>query len=497
MHHVEASTPAGKLRGISENGVTRFLGVPYAASPVGPLRFALPAPVEPWAGVRDATVPGPMAPQTRTPLPEDVNIDVDVLLGPEWTGGDDYLTLNIWRPDDGKTGRPVVVWIHGGGFIAGSKDVIICDGTAFARDGVVLVAINYRLGIEGFLPIPGIPTNLGLRDQIAALAWVRDNIATFGGDPANVTVFGESAGAVSISHLIASPLTKGLFRRAILQSGHGIIRRDIDTARRAVRKLAKRLKITPDEAGFRTVTTKEALKAQDWLHQPSTRIDLRDPNGIDATFGISRFVPVYGDDVLPEPPQAALQNGRSEEVDILIGTNAEETSFFVPPSIRSKLGRLLATYVLSRSFPKAYRMLKVYGMGRKGVTPGQALVDASNDAVFRAPARTFAGLHRGRTHFYEFGWRSPAFGGELGAAHGIEMPFVFDTLVPAAAILGDDPPQKLADEIHRLWIGYAADGNLPWPEFDAETRQVFRLDTATAAYEAPLPAAAFLPAGAA
>jgi len=490
METILATVPGGDIRGSTDGKIARFLGVPYAAPPGGARRFALPAPVEAWKGVRDATVAGPMPPQTRTPLP---GLDVDLLLGPPWKpGSDDYLTLNIWKPDDARSGCPVMVWIHGGGFISGSKDVVIADGASFARDRIVCVAINYRLGIEGFLPIPGIPTNLGLRDQIAALAWVRDNIGRFGGDPDNVTVFGESAGAVSISCLIASPLAQGLFKRAIVQSGHGLFRRDVATAQRVVRRLAKYLKITPDVAGFRTVSAEDGLKAQDRVLAAS--IDLRNDQGVEAAFGISRFLPVHGDDVLPQRLDEALRSGLGADVDMLIGANSDEMNLFtVASGVKDKVSGLVATYVLNRSFPHARRILKAYGLGRKGVSPGQALTDATTDLVFREPVRRFAEAHQGRTHLYEFGWRSPAFGGQLGAAHAVEIPFVFDTLKGTADLLGENPPQALANTIHRLWIGYATDGSLPWPEFEAQSRQLYRLDTGSVAKAAPLAAAAYLP----
>ena len=490
MTKVSVSIPGGDAVGVADGKIQSFFSLPYAAPPVGPLKFAPPAPVKAWDGDRDATRPGPVPPQTRTTIP---GVDLDSLMGPAWAEGDhDYLTLNVWRPNDKRTGLPVMVWIHGGGFINGSKDVPITDGTAFARDGIVCVAINYRLGIEGFLPIPGVPTNLGLRDQIASLAWVRDNIGGFGGDPANVTVFGESAGAVSVACLLASPLAKGLFRRAILQSGHGAFGRPIEIAQRAVRKLAKKLGVTPDADGFRSVSTEKGLAGQDWLGK--TRIDLRDASGVEAAFAISRFLPVFGDDVLPVRPDRALLDGASADIEMLIGTNSEELNLMLVVSgMKDKIGRLLAVYVMHQSFPNARRILKAYGLGKKGVTPGQALGDAATDMVFREPARRFAAAHKGKTHFYEFGWRSTAFGGEAGAGHALEMPFVFDTLKCAEAVLGPNPPQKLADDVHRLWVGYAVDGTLPWDEFDATTRQVYHLETGTASPEALLPAAALLP----
>jgi len=214
-------------------------------------------------------------------------------------------------------------------------------------------------------------------------------------------------------------------------------------------------------------------------------------------FGISRFVPVHGDDVLPQRPLDALANGAGAEVDLLIGTNAEEMNLYlVPTGVRDKIGRLLATYVLHKSQPHARKVLKAYGIGTKGRKPGQALTDAMNDLVFRWPARRFAEAHKGRTHMYEFDWRSPMFGGELGASHGMELPFVFDALACATGeqgLCGPNPPQDLAERMHALWIRFATDGRLPWGEFDAETRQVYSLVQQNARHEPVMPAAPFLP----
>jgi para-nitrobenzyl esterase len=491
---LEVEIEPGTVRGRVEDGVARFLGVPYAAPPVNALRFAPPHKPTPWTDVRDALEPGANAPQRVKALP---GLNVAALIGHGWQPGDDYLTLNVWAPVEREAGLPVMVFIHGGGFVLGSKDAPAQDGSSFARDGVVCIAINYRMGVDGFLPIPGVPTNLGLRDMIAALEWVQGNAAAFGGDPANVTVFGESAGAMAIADLIASPLAEGLFRRAIVQSGHGRMTRDIGVAQRLVRKLAKLLRITPDEAGFRSVEPGEhLLDAVEKVSLPTTRLDLRDAQGHEPVFGISRFVPVHGDDVLPLKPLDALKMGAGSEVELLIGTNAEEMNlYFVPTGVREKIGRLLATYVFHRAHPAARKLLRAYGMGRKGVKPGHAFTDAAHDLVFRWPARRFAEEHRGRTHMYEFEWRSPLFGG-LGAAHAMEIPFVFDTLAAATGpegLCGQAPPQDLATRIHRIWVDFAKDGSLPWPEFTRERRHVFQLERGEAIEEAPFPIAPFLP----
>lgn len=206
----ETAIESGRISGEEEDGIRRWLGIPYAAPPVGDLRFAAPAPVVPWSGVRDATDPGPTAPHHDGKIP---GLDLAPIIGKGWVRGDDYLSLNVWAPADEARGRPVFVFIHGGGLTLGDKDASVNDGAGFARSGAVAVNIAYRLGIEGFLPIPGAPTNIGLRDVLAALRWVRDNIASFGGDPDNVTICGESAGGAVVAILVASPLSKGLFRR--------------------------------------------------------------------------------------------------------------------------------------------------------------------------------------------------------------------------------------------------------------------------------------------
>lgn len=485
------STSLGDVRGRRLGSIGWFVGIPYAAPPVGERRFAAPVRVPAWPGVRDTTERGATAPQRLRAVP---GLAIEPLVGTGWTPGDDYLTLDLWTPE-GAEGLPVMVFIHGGGFVIGSKDAAVQDGATFARDGVVCVSINYRLGVDGFLPIPGVPTNLGLRDMIAALGWVRDEIARFGGDPANVTVFGESAGAMAIADLVASPLASGLFGRAIIQSGHAAMTRDIGIARRLVARMARLLKIPATRDGFASVPTETLLDAVEKVSAPTARLDLRGPDGREPVFGISRFVPVHGDDVLPVQPLDALKAGAGRDVQVLIGTNAEEMNLYLVPSgVRDRLGRLLAWIVLRKSQPRAWAVLKAYGAGRK--KGGRALADAMTDLVFRWPARRFAEEHRGRTHVYELEWRSTAFGGEFGAAHAVENPFVFDTLAAASGpegVLGETPPQALADRIHRLWIDFARDGSLPWAPFDRDTRQVYRLEAGEAVHEPVMPAAAFLP----
>jgi para-nitrobenzyl esterase len=484
----------GAVEGLLIGGVRRFLSVPYAAPLTDERRFRAPEPVVLWQGVRDATKAGPCAPQNE---PKTLEIDTEALMGKPSADGPDYLTLNIFTPGGEPEKRPVMLFIHGGSFVAGSKDAPVYDGSAFARDGVVCVAINYRVGIEGFLPIPDVPTNLGLRDMIAAMRWVRDNIAAFGGDPGNVTLFGESGGAWCIAALMTSPLTKGLFHRVICQSGHVLLSRDNALMQRLVDRLAKKLRIKPTREAFVAVARDKLLAAQDWVMKPSFWFDMRDERGRDPSFGITRFMPVHGDDVLPVSTIEALRQGAGEEIQLLIGTTSEEARlFFVPGNAMGKIRRWMAVLFLKKAFPEARAALRAYGFDAKGAKAGEVLTRAMTDLMFRWMTRRTAELHRGTAHVYEFDWRSPAIKGQLGAAHAVELPFVFDTLEVAKGadgLVGEAPPQELADSIHALWIRFATEGELPWPPYEPQTRMVYSLTRRMAEHEPVMPAAVFLP----
>lgn len=497
---VTVQTPGGRLRGELNAGTLTFLSVPYAAAPLGPARFCPPGQVAPWVGLRDASQAGPCAPHRVTPF---AALDVAALVGTGGASGGDYLTCNIWAPEGGSD-LPVMVWIHGGGFIAGSKDAPVQRGENFARSGVVCVAINYRMGIDGFLPIPGIPTNLGLRDMLAALAWVRDSIAAFGGNPDNVTVFGESAGAMAIADLITSPLAKGLFHRAIIQSGHGAMVRTVEVAQRVVHRLAMELGIAPTRDGFAEASTEAVFDAIERISKPNAKLDLRDEQGYEPVFGISRFIPVFGDDVLPVHPLEALESGIGADIDVLIGTNSEEMNlYWVPTGVKRKLdswlGRVVGSFIARKVFAMSHAdargILAAYGLGKRGQSAGDVFCRATSDFVFRWPARRYAENHRGRTHMYEFDWRSPACDGALGACHALEVPFVFNALETATGergFAGQAPPQGLAHRVHRIWVDFATDGKLPWPEFNAKTRQVFQIARNEPIFEPPMPVAPFL-----
>ena len=485
----EVRTEAGIVRGRVAGPVSTFRGVPYAAAPEGRRRYGVPEPVAAWAGVRDALDPGPSAPQSESRRTF-AGLDLFAVTGATWRPGADYLTANVWAPPDARN-RPVMVYVHGGGLVLGTKDAAVYSGDRFARDGVVAVNLNYRLGVEGFLPVPGAPTNLGLRDLIAGLSWVRRNISAFGGDPANVTVFGESGGGIAVACLVVSPLARGLFRRTIVQSGHGSAVYPVPIAQRTVRRLAQELKVAPTVEGFRSVAPGSTVDALARLARPG-RVDLRDDSGFDPSFGLGLINPVHGDDVLPEHPLRALAEGAGRDVDLLIGTTAEEARFWSGPTRLEYLPRPVARWLLARIAPQARELFAAYTAAFPGERGGATLTRVLSDVAFRRPARQFAEEHQGRTHVYEFDWRSPAAGGRLGAAHGLELPFVFDTLDTVTGphgFAGTAPPQALADRVHRLWIDFASTGDLPWPPFDRQARAVHQLAGQVTVREDPFPAA--------
>ncbi|MFF9198410.1 carboxylesterase/lipase family protein [Streptomyces sp. NPDC014779] len=459
-------TRQGEVRGrASAEGVTAFLGIPYAAPPFGARRFREPAPPEPWTGVRDATAAGPTAPHAPYAPP------FDALIPENTIPGDDCLNLNVWTPAPGPGGGlPVMVWLHGGAFTNGSGSASGYDGGAFARDGVVCVTLNYRLGADGFLRLPGRPDNRGLLDQIAALRWVRENIASFGGDPDRVTVFGESAGAMSIGALLCAEAARGLFRRAILQSGacHHFLRPS--SARLIAARLAEKLGIEPTAEAFEAVPLPGLLASQAELRAEVTA----DPDPArwgEAVLNIMPFEPVLPDLALPGPDRG---------VDLLVGSNREEYRLFLVPTRRldvfpeSSLRAMTAAYGLD---PAA--ALPVYRAGRPDATPGELLDAVATDWFYRIPAIRLAEAVPG-SYVYEFAWRSPAFDGALGACHALELPFVFDRLADPcyAPLLGPAPPQPLADAVHRSWVSFATTGTPGWAPYDTTTREtmVFATD---------------------
>jgi para-nitrobenzyl esterase len=475
------STSAGDLRGRDEGGVLSFLGIPYAAPTVGALRFAAPDPVQPWDGVRDATAYGPTAP--KGPYPP----GVDKLLPEPVIEGDDYLNLNVWTPGrDGR--RPVLVWIHGGAFVNGSGAVSAYDGSRFARDGVVCVTINYRLGAEGFLLLDGAPANRGLLDQVAALTWVRENIAAFGGDPDAVTIAGESAGAMSVMTLTAMPAARGLFRRAIAQSGGGHHAMSAATATAVTAALAADLDVAPTVEEFSGIPTHRLVDAQVAL---SARIATEpDPTRWGEIVGDSMaFEPCVDGTVLPARPIDAMP-ASTADLDLLVGSNADEATLFLVPNglidlVSDDLLQLsVAGFGLDPGAAAA-----AYRTALPEASPGEILAAVIRDRTFRIPAVRMAEARAASdlpTYVYEFAWGSPQLDGRLGATHALEIGFVFDTLDDPAGepFVGPKPPQHLADAMHAAWVAFVTTGDPGWGPYGTE-RTVMRFDDASAVVHDP------------
>ncbi|MBO8183980.1 carboxylesterase/lipase family protein [Streptomyces spirodelae] len=470
------TTEQGAVRGLRQGDTAVFRNIPYAAPPRGAGRFALPQPHERWDGIRDATAPGPNAPQSERKLG---SIDMSPYFGTGWSRGEDYLTVNVWTPAGAAAGGglPVMVFVHGGGFVAGSTRSELYDGSAFARDGVVLVTLNYRLGIAGFLDLPGVPANRGLLDVVAALRWVRENIAAFGGDPHNVTLFGQSAGATIVGGVLATPEAAGLFRRAIVQSGSGTGAFTAEQAARVTRAAAEVLGIEPRADAFAELSDDRLVEAALRL----AGIDLRTETHHDPLIGLSPFSLV-----LETQPAESVAVGLSGDVDLLIGTNTEEGNLYLVP-----VGKYATSTTAdvedaaARSHSDPVRLVETYRKARPEASFGELRSAIMGDALFGAGSWALAGAHASHvgsaTYAYEFAWRSHALEGELGATHAVELPFVFDVahlprLHGIDALLGPDkPPADLAARMHQTWVRFASTGNPGWDPYDEERRATMRI----------------------
>lgn len=472
----------GRLRGQRVGQVTSFLGIPYAEAPFGALRFAAPSPPPRWDGVRDASTPGATAPKIgyRPPTSE--------ILTEPVVAGDECLNLNVWTPDVEASGLPVFVWIHGGAFVNGSNAVPIYDGAAFARDGIVAVTINYRLGADGFARIEGAPANRGLLDQVAALEWVRDNIGAFGGDPSQVTVAGESAGAMSVGTLLSMPRAEGLFQRAILQSGAGRHVISEATAGKVAAALAEAVGVPASAEGLGSIPVEAFVDAQREL---GDRITAEAPTGAwgELAFNMMPFEPYIDGDVVPDVPIARISDGAGSGVDILIGTTSEEFAFFlVPAGVAGYVDEARVRLVLGAYGVDVDSAVDAYRAQLPDADPGELLIALMTDWFFRIPALRIVESRAGRAFVYEFTWRSSLFDGALGACHALEIPFVFDVLdkPETARITGANPPQKLADEMHRAWVDFVRDGSPGWVRYGSD-RSVMMFGEQTGVADDPRP----------
>ncbi len=482
--NVDVTTACGRVTGVMQDGIAVFRGIPYAAAPVGAARFAAPRPPEKWDGARDCRSFGPISPQAPPPG------DYAPIFAPRLPQGEDSLNLNVWTPDLGATGLPVLVWIHGGGYMIGAGSESYYDGSSFARDGVVCVTINYRLGPAGFLCVgEGENGSFGQLDMIAALRWVQENIAAFGGDPARVTAAGESAGGMAIGTLLGTPAARGLFSRAIAQSGaahHGL---DLETARMVARECCARAGVSPDDL--------EGLRSVPWRRFAEIQAEINDD--IAATQDESRYgpeivstgmpwQPVIGAGLVPRRPIEAIADGEAAGIDLLIGYTAEEDRLFFGierPAITMDVVRAVYGATFGERGAEAFA---TYARRRHDPDdPLEMLAAIETDRMFRIPALRCAAAHAAhhrRTFLYQMSWPSPAFDGRIGAAHATDLPFMWHNLgdLLCQQLVGDTAPVSLADEMHGAWVTFVTDGvprhpTLPeWPAYDASSRSLMDFD---------------------
>jgi para-nitrobenzyl esterase len=467
------TTGAGTVRGGLEHGLAVFRGIPYAQPPVGDGRFAAPRPVERWDGVRKARVFGPPPPQELT--------------GPHAgsagrTPADEtWLTANVWTPaPDPAARRPVMVWFYGGAYKFGSADDPAYDGSRLSRDGdLVVVTLNYRLGVEGFLQIEGAPANRGLLDQVAALEWVRDNIAAFGGDPDEITVFGESAGAGSIAALMAMPRARGLFRRAITQSVPGPFF-SAALAEDIAGTLAGGVGLRPTVADLSRLEPHELTEAGLALAAGMAEYAGRwGPVALTP----SPYSPVVDGEVLPLTPWEALAAGHAQEVELIAGHNRDEYRLFL--ALGGLLGGVddtMASAALG-SFGPTPDAERVYRAAFPGASAEHLFELVQSDWLFRMPTLHLAEAQvtgGGQTHVYELTFPAPADNAALGACHGLDVPLTFGVYEGLGArMIGSGPSpetETLSAHVRSAWTAFATTGDPGWPAYDTGQRLTQVLD---------------------
>ena len=455
------STKAGKVEGTFENGLYVFRGIPYAAPPVGAKRWMPPQPVKPWDGVRQAKKFGPIAPQS--PMPGGLIMQADQ---PQ---DEDCLFLNVWTPGLDNAKRPVMVWIHGGAFTIGSgSDPMYDSDTLPKRGNIVLVSINYRLGMLGFLRLKDvtggkIPAtgNEGLMDQVAALKWVKANIAAFGGDPKNVTVFGESAGGMSIGCLMAMPSARGFFHKGILESGVGSTAVPLDEAIATGKHFFKISGIKKDDVkALRALTTEQLLD-----FEMKMRTSLA---GLGEAAKITATAPVIDGEIIPDVPNKVARKGSAKDVPAIIGTNLEEWKLFgimQPGFAKIDDNEVIKRLSVSMPAENAKGVVAAYRKAREkrgdAATPAELLSAINTDLMFRMPALELVEAQRANkqlVYSYLFSWKSPVMGGALGACHALEIGFVFGKYDAMFCGTGPDA-DKLAKCIQDAWLAFARTGD--------------------------------------
>ncbi|MBN2239264.1 MAG: carboxylesterase/lipase family protein [Dehalococcoidales bacterium] len=469
------NTKSGALEGFYQDGIYQFRGVPYAEPPVGPLRWLPPQPVTSWEGVRPVKAYGNLSIQVMNAAPSDSPGAPKFGDAPQ---SEDCLYLNIWTPglDDAK--RPVMLWIHGGGFIMGSGSESFMDrGVLASRGDVVIVSLNYRLGATGFInlnEITGgkIPAsgNEGLLDQVAALEWIQENIAGFGGNPDNITIFGFSAGGMSVGLLLALPAARGKFHKANNRSGAANVISKLKDAVDISERYLDIFGLTGNDIDdIRDLTSRQLLDGQQELG------DILRKESNKAT----PFQPVVDGIVMPEIPMLAIANGSSKGIPLMAGNTRDELKSMssMTPEARSmdeaELTRRLNILLSPEMVPGVVNTYRSTRGKEKPVSPAELLGSINTDMMFRIPTIRLVEAQRdngAKAYNYLFAYNSPAMGGALGAMHGLDNPFLFGAL--DAGFTGNGPEQQaLAEKIQDSCIAFAHTGDPScesagkWPEY--------------------------------
>ncbi len=485
---LQIDTPLGPIAGVQSPGHQSFLGIPFAKPPVGGLRFRAPEPPDSWSGVLEARGFRPAAPQGESALPGMSVAETS----------EDCLYLNVFTPRAGGVGaKPVLFWVHGGGFTAGSASQDLYDGGPLVTRGdVVVVTINYRLGAFGYLSLDGVDSNIGQRDQIAALEWVSDNIESFGGDPENVTIFGESAGGMAVTALLAMPAARGLFRRAISQSGTTHQGYGTDFAGRVGAMLLEEMAMS-DVAGLRAAPAESLVEAQLRCMAKARRENMQMP-----------FVPVIDVESMPSHPLEAVASGDARDIPLLVGTNLDEFKLFTLGNRKvtgmgiEALDRRAQslTAACGGDDSAAQELVETYrsALERRGAnSPYEILSAIESDRSFRVPGIRIAeaqSIHQPQTFSYLLTWKSPAARGLLGACHALELPFVFGTLgAPTMDRFAGSGPDadRLSETMMDSWLSFARSGDpnceaLPsWDRYDSDRRATMIFDRDCMLVDAP------------
>ncbi|QSB16731.1 carboxylesterase/lipase family protein [Natronosporangium hydrolyticum] len=472
-------TTAGRVRGRREGELAVFRGIPFAAPPVGSARFAAPQPVDRWDGVREAVAFGP-APQQGT------------LSGatPPESAADDWLTVNVWTPEpDPAARRPVMVWIYGGAYAMGSSSFPDYDAAQLVGTGdLVVVTLNYRVGVEGFAQLAGAPANRSLLDQVAALEWVRDNVTAFGGDPAQVTIFGESAGAGSVAALLSMPRADGLFQRAIAQSVPGTYL-SAELAADIAAEIAGELELPATAAELSAVEPRRLAAAGDRV---ATKMRLYEQRWGPVAHTLTPYSPVVDGEVLPRTPWQALAAGAARGVELIVGHTRDECRLFhYFTGLTGRVTDEQATAAL-RALAPGPEGERAYRAAFAGATAEQLFDLVHSDWLFRMPSLHLADAQvagGGRAHLYELTWRAPG-QPEVGACHALDVPLTFGVFASdlARTLLGAEPPpaaEALSNRVRAAWTDFARTGDPGWPGYDPQRRLTHLLDAEPAVVPYP------------